>query len=167
MNALFRGVGSCLVVALCGCSLGISRIGYSVAEPQVTVPQCNVPIKLKAHFKEGEVKTLGTVIAHDHYLSAEDCDIESVLDKIKRDACYLGADLINITEEKQPDYNWSICYRVNADFIKLINAKDARNLESDPQYDWGKVKEEGARSREKGKNAYWKALGSGIIGGLP
>jgi hypothetical protein len=159
-----RALAAICAVALCGC--GYSRIGYSVSS-QPAVEHCNVPIKKKAHFNEGDVKTLGTVIAHDHYLNAEECDIEAVLGRIRVDACYLKADLINITYDEQPDYNWSICYRVEADLIKLTNPKDAKNIESDPQYEWAKVKEQGALSREKAKNAYWKALGKGLIGGLP
>jgi hypothetical protein len=160
-----RILATVCAVALCGC--GFSRIGYTVSEQQETVAHCNVPIKKKARFSEAEVKTLGTVIAHDHYLNSEACDIEAVLGRIREDACYLKADLINITYEEQPDYNWSICFRVEADLLKFNDPKEAKSIESDPQYDWAKVKEQGRIAREKGKNAYWKALGKGIIGGMP
>ncbi|HJV34327.1 hypothetical protein [Geomonas sp.] len=164
MKTIFRALATICAVALCGC--GYSRIGYTVSEQQ-TVEQCNVPIKKKAHFREGEVKILGTVIAHDHYLNSEECDIEAVLRRVRVDACYLKADLINITYDEQPDYNWSICYRVQADLLKFTNPAEAKSIEPDPQYEWSKVQEQGAISREKGKNAYWKALGKGIIGGMP
>lgn len=157
---------ACLVAST-GCQLGITRIGYTVAETQSAAQSCQVRFRLKARFDELEVTKLGTIVVHDHNLSSQECDIATVLGMLRRDACYLGADVVNITEEKQPDYVWSICYRATADFLRMNDPKKAEGMQSDPRYDWAKIEREGAIARQKGKNAYWKALGVGLIGGLP
>lgn len=151
-------------VTLCGCSAGVSRVGYSIDE-QRNMSKCNIPIKLKAYFNDGEFDKMGAISIYDYNLISVDCDIAIALGTIKQDACYLGADVINITEEKYPDYVWSVCYRVNADFIKLHDRQQAQNIQSDPQYEWTKIEKEGAISRQIGKAAYWGAVGAGAIGG--
>jgi len=144
-----------------GCSPGVSRYGYTIKEDQ-KVEDCPMPFKLK--FSITDTKKLGNIEVYDHNLISSNCDIFTVLSILKRDGCYLGADLINITEEKYPDYIWSVCYRVKADFIK-IDKGETKGLESDPQYDLAKLKQEGEASRKRGNAAYINAVGAGLVGG--
>ncbi len=153
-----------LFTGLCSCSPGVSRYGYTLKEEQL-VADCTVPIKLKFLYKEDDMNKLGSIEVYDHNLISTNCDIYTVLNILKRDACYLGADLIDITKEKYPDYIFSVCYRVKADFLKFSKSQQTQKFESDPQYDWEKIRVEGEISRKKGNAAYWSAVGAGAAGG--
>lgn len=124
-----------------------------------------MPFKLKFSLAENETKKLGNIEVYDHNLISSNCDIYTVLSILKGDGCYLGADYINITEEKYPDYIWSVCYRVKAEFVKTDKGKTEK-FESDPQYDFAKLKQEGEVSRRRGNAAYMNAVGGGLVGGV-
>jgi hypothetical protein len=165
MNVLKYCITGLIIIILYGCSANVARYGYKLNQTEV-IPECSTPIKLKAEFDQSEVKKLGSIKVYDANLVSKNCDEESVLTIAKRDACHLGADVINITRENQPDYFWSVCYRIKADFLKFNDPQQAETIESDPQYEWRKVQKRGAISRRKGKQAYGMAVGAGVAGGL-
>ena len=147
-----------------GCAANVSRHGYQIDSGK-KILSCDTPIKLNASFDKKDVITLGSIEVSDGNLISKDCDEETVLNIVRQDSCQLAADVINLTEEIQPDYFFSVCYRIKADFLKFNIAPIGQAIVSDPQYEWEKVRERGAISRQRGAAAYGAAIGSGIAGG--
>jgi len=162
-NSLLKAVALTLFL-LTGCSANVTRHGYQI-DPKKQVAECATPIKLKADLTNSDIQKLGMIDVYDANLVSVNCDESIVLGMLKTDSCHLGADMINITEERQPDYIFSVCYRVKADFIKFKSAPSSTLLASDPQYDWAKVQARGAISKQKGNNAYFGAVVGGAAGG--
>lgn len=150
---------------LTGCAANVSRHGYQI-DPKKQIAECSTPIKLRADLSNSDVQKLGMIDVYDANLVSANCDESIVLGILKNDSCQLGADLINITKERQPDYIFSVCYQVKADFIKFKTPPSSGMLVSDPQYDWAKVQERGAASKQKGTRAYAIAVGAGVGGAV-
>ena len=142
-NNPFRAMKATLVIFvsvlsawfLTGCESHITRTGYQLPAGQTSksLPKCTIAIQRNAKFDTNAVTILGSVHAGDTGFST-DCDEAVVLDTFAREACMLGADLINITEEKQPSFWTSTCYRASAQFLKFNDRKMAEGLLSDPHY---------------------------------
>ncbi len=143
---------------LFGCAAAVKRQGYSVVNSQI-VADCKVLILGYEPFDPNRMELLGSIEMYDTGFSLY-CDEEYVLRKMKEEACALGADIVNITDEKQPDF-WSTCYRAKADFIRFKNREEAALIESDPHYDPVKVRE---RSQETWRRVQ-AAISAGIMGG--
>lgn len=133
---------STLLMALCGvalmvsgCAAGITRTGYKLPKNQNPNATANCRIAIKNNFKydTNDVTVLGSIHAYDTGLST-DCDEAAVLDIFVKDGCMLGADVINITDEKQPSPWTSSCYRARATFLRFKDRELAKNVVSDPKY---------------------------------
>jgi hypothetical protein len=83
-----------------------------------------------------------------------------VLGIFRKDACGLGADIVNIREEKQPSFWWSTCYRAKADLLRCKDKNFLAQIKSDPQYTPELVNE---RSK---KTTILNAAGIGAAGGV-
>jgi len=123
-------------LVLLGCSAGISRSVYVQRSDRIYSP-CDAVIINNLKIDQNEIEILGKAKVFDTGFSVK-CDEEFVLSILRKEACALGADVINITEEKYPD-SWSTCYRAKAEFIRLRKSQSLTSLKSDPQYDPWKV----------------------------
>jgi hypothetical protein len=119
---------------LSGCVSGISRTGYRLPADQASDEITNHPIAIKcdAHYSTNDVVLLGSIHAYDTGFSTR-CDEEYVLGIFCEEGRILGADVINITEERQPDV-WSTCYQAKAQFLRFKDRKKAMGISSDPKY---------------------------------
>lgn len=138
-----------------GCSAGVSRQGYTLSKECVP-SNCSVLVLGYEAFNETRMERLGSIEMYDTGFSIW-CDEEYVLNRMKNEACALGADIVNITDEKYPDF-WSSCYRAKADFIRLKNKEEANFVKADPHYDMVKIRE---RSQQT-----WRILQDGISAGV-
>jgi len=120
---------------LAGCESSIKRTGYQLPPGQTSksLQKCTIAIQRNVKFDTNAVTILGSIHAGDTGFST-DCDEAVVLDTFAREACMLGADLIDITEEKQPSFWTSTCYRARAQFLHFNDRKMAEGLLSDPRY---------------------------------
>ncbi len=117
-----------LLLLLFGCDAQITREGYKAEDlGETSQPDCCVAIKNNININREEVEVLGKIKASDTGFSTA-CDEEYVLDIFGEDACALGADIINIVEEEQPDYFWSTCYRAKAEFLRLKDRQYAGSI---------------------------------------
>jgi hypothetical protein len=123
-----------LLFVVCGCAAGITRIDYKQDESIKIedVQKCSIAIKYKAFYKEEDVEILGMITSYDQGVSI-DCSEIKVLYIFYKDGCYLGADLINVIEEKYPDQK-SLCYRAIAQFVRFKDRKKVYELETDSRY---------------------------------
>lgn len=116
-----------------GCSSTMTRQGYNLQNlPANSNSQCNVPIKKKFPYEKEEVDILGKIRAGDSGFSVK-CGEAYVLKQFQHEACALGADLINITDESRFDI-LSSCYRARAEFLRFKDREKAKKLVSDPLY---------------------------------
>ena len=114
-RALLSGLSAGLL-ALCGCAAGISRQGYTLGD--VRQPghptDCHLAFKCKATYESNEVEVVGHIKAYDTSVSVT-CDEAYILDIFSKEACALGADVVNVTDEHYPSF-WSTCYQAKAEF---------------------------------------------------
>ncbi len=89
---------------------------------------------------------LGRVKIKDTGLS-KNCEESDVLKNLRREACAVGADIINIVAEKRADV-LSTCYRVNAELLKSKDSQYTEGLQSGYEY---KSKNVDSRVREDKK----------------
>lgn len=124
------------LLVLCSCSAGISRYGYEIQDLNNTSNsssrECHIAINNQLAYDKSEVEVLGSIEAYDTSISVI-CSEAYVLDLFAKDACALGADAVNITEEKYPSF-WSTCYRAKAEFLRFKKREQASLLTSDTKY---------------------------------
>lgn len=48
-----------------------------------------------------------------------DCDQQMTMEKVRRDACRIGADAVKVTRQNMPNFWTSTCYRVRADLYRM------------------------------------------------
>ncbi len=155
--------GAAVLVA--GCAAGITRTGYRLPENQKSkdLQRCPITIQCNAKYDTNDVVVLGSIHAYDTSIST-DCDEAYVLDIFCREACMLGADLINITEEKQPDL-WSTCYRARAQFLRFNDREKAKGLLSDAKYEPNLIVDRSEKSNKRTKDAIiGTVLGGPLVG---
>ena len=148
---------------LFGCAAGVSRKGYSVAAEGAPA-DCSVLVLGYIPLDNTKMEVVGRLSVYDTGLSLH-CDEEYVLGLMQREACSVGADFVNITEEKYPDF-WSTCYRAKADLVRLKNREDAAMLKTDPHYAADKVRERSQEGRRRIQEAISAGIMGGIIGGM-
>ena len=154
-----------LIVFVVGCTSGISRKNYDYSKMlnQASDGPWRVAIKFCAKYDRAEVEILGTVKAWDTGFSTE-CDEEYVLGVFCNEAAIVKADLVNITEEKQPS-EWSTCYRAKAQLIRFKDRTKVKNLYSDITYTQPFLGQRAEVNREKNKERMQRAVISGVVGG--
>lgn len=151
---------------LVGCRSGISRTGYKAPDPQAMNNASRRPIAIQCNaiYNPDDVEVLGGIHAYDTGFSTY-CDEAYVLDTFYKDANALGADIINITEEKQPDF-WSTCYRAKAQFLRLKDRDKAKTLVSDAKYAPELIVERSAAARKRTRAIIVASVFGGALGGL-
>lgn len=120
------------IFLLSSCSHRIVRSGYSKVNSGysdcdvIIKKQMNIPASLK---KVGEIKLGDTGFSIS-------CSEEHALELLRKEACSLKANIINIVEESRPDL-LSSCYRCRAEFY--INTDDNTTYQNDNQYNSANV----------------------------
>lgn len=153
------------VIFMGGCEVGINREGYSLNDTDfVDMSVCNVRVKDSYKYDQADVKLLGKINAYDAAFSTE-CNEDQVLMIFRREACGLGADLINITKEYQPDF-WSTCYRAEAELLQFNDKLKLFSITSDPKYDWDLVVERSRKAEIREKRVITGAIIGGAVGGV-
>ena len=152
-----------LAILVSGCAAGITRTGYQLPKSQEEnkLQRCPIAIQCHAKYDTNNIVVLGSIHEYDTGFSVY-CDEAYILDIFCREGCMLGADIINITEEHQPDL-WSTCYRAKAEFLRFKD-KDrerAKELLSDPKYAPNLIIERSAKSKKRTR----ELITAGVLGG--
>jgi|GEM_PF-1515569 len=158
--------GAALFVS--GCTAGIKRIGYELPKEQrarvKNAQRCPIAIQCAAKHDPADVEVLGRIKAYETGFSWE-CDEAYVLDIFCNEACSLGADLVVVTEEKQPDFG-STCYRAKAEFVRFRDRAKAEGLLSDAKYAPELIIERAERSKKRARDIIAASVMSGVLGGI-
>ncbi len=164
MKKISRALHVGLVIVLCGCAAEVSRHGYVLDPSQVGI-SCDVPIKRDFHFSDQEIHVLGNIEIHDKFMPNQ-CDEGAVFKTVIADACALNADVINVVGEKQPDYVWTSCYGVNAQFLRFVDREQTISIESDPHYEMSAIQQRAAISKQRASAASATAIAIGVVAGV-
>jgi hypothetical protein len=148
-----------------GCAAGISRTGYNLPAGQTVknLPKRPIAIQCDAKYDTNDVVVLGSIHAYDTGFST-DCDEVAILDIFLREGTMLGADIINITEEKQPSIWTSSCYRAKAEFLHFKDREKAIGLVSDSKYAPKAVIERSAKYSKRSMEVLVGAASGGLLG---
>jgi len=109
-------------VLVSSCSYNITRNNYAkdVSIQKAKQAQkngnadCDVIIRRKLDVSKDDVKFLGKMKLREGGATL-DCSEEDAINILKKEACFLGANLIIITHESRPNI-WSTCYSCDASF---------------------------------------------------
>ena len=143
----------CFLFLFASCTSSIKREGYVLDHSTVSQADCaNTIIVRSLDYDPGLVVPLGKISASDSGFSV-DCSEKFVIDSFKKDACAVGADIVNITKDSQPDF-WSTCYRAEAELLRIKDREKLSNIKSDSRYSEQNV---GHRS------GYTECMNSGFI----
>ncbi|HLZ53720.1 MAG TPA: hypothetical protein VKS19_04495 [Verrucomicrobiae bacterium] len=156
-----------VAILLSGCAAGITRTGYQLPANQNSkdLQRCPIAIQCNAKYDINDVVVLGSIHAYDTGLST-DCDEAYVLDIFCREACSVGADVINITEEHQPNPLTSTCYRARATFLRFKDREKARGLVSDAKYAPDLIIERSAKYSKRNQEVIAGTVLGGLLGAL-
>ncbi len=153
MKAIEKTFSCLFLIILVGYISGISRSGYRVENnPEVYSSDCKVSIQYQAKFNENEVEMLGRIKAFDTLFSVK-CYEAFILEKFAREACILGADVINIIKEKHPDI-LSTCYRAEAEFLRFFDREMAKKNTSSPKYETEQIIERSQEAARRNKRDF-------------
>jgi len=155
-----------IAILASGCHSGITRIGYQLPVNTDTrkLDKCSIAIQSDAKYERTEVQLLGSIHSYDTGFST-DCDEAYTLDIFCREGCLLGADVINITQDKQPDL-WSTCYRAKADFLRLNDREKAKKLYSDARCAPNLIIDRSVKSSKRTREMIASMVFGGALGGL-
>jgi hypothetical protein len=156
----------CAAIFLSGCASGISRTGYRLAGNQDSkaMPRCPIALQSNIQYDKTSTLVLGSIHAYDTAFSVT-CDEAYVLDIFCKEGCLLGADVVNITEEKQPDL-WSSCYRAKAEFLRFKDRNQVSNLRSDPKYAPNLIIARSVKANQRTEELITAEVLGGILGGI-
>ena len=154
-------------ILVSGCAPGITRTGYQLPASQTTrdLPRRPIAIQCDVHYNTNDVIVLGSIHAYDTGLSV-DCDEAAILDIFCREGNMLGADVIDITEEHQPNPLTSTCYRARATFLRFNDREKARNLVSDAKYAPNLIIERSAKFSKRNQEVIAGSVLGGLLGAL-
>jgi hypothetical protein len=153
-------------ILVSGCAAGITRTGYQLPKNQSAkdLERCPIAIQCNAKYDSNNVVVLGSILEYDTGFSTY-CDEAYVLDIFCKEGCMLGADIINITEENQPDL-WSTCYRAKAEFLRFKDREKAEGLLSDAKYAPNLIIERSVKSNKRTKEVITASVLGGALGAI-
>jgi hypothetical protein len=165
MKTILMMVLCCASILASGCAAGISRTGYQLPAGQTSKDSPKRPIAIRNNWKydTNDVVWLGSIHDYDTGFSTE-CDEAFILDLFCREGCMIGADLINITDEKQPNPWTSTCYRATADFLRFKDREKTKGLLSDAKYAPNLIVKRSAASGKRNEEVLIGAVSGGLLG---
>lgn len=157
----------CAVLCVSGCAIGVTRTGYKLPAGQQSknLPLRPIAIQRNVQFNTNDVVVLGTIHAYDTGFSIN-CDEAAILEMFCREATMMGADIVDITEDKQPNPWTSTCYRAKAEFLRLNDREKAKGLVSDAWYAPSLIIERSITTGQRNRAVLLGAVSGGLLGAI-
>lgn len=146
---------------MAGCSHRITRIDYTPGAPS---GECDPVIKKMASLTDVPVKKIGSIKLGDTGFSTK-CEETDAIRILKKEACAVGADIVNITDEKRTDFI-SSCYRVEADFLKFLDSSSRSKLASDEVFQDEAVEYRKDEDKDRKTGMIVGSIVGGLVAGL-
>lgn len=159
-----------------GCSHSIRRYGYEKDRNAEIVESCRINFFRGMPTDTAAYQVVGKIKIGDTGFSTK-CHENDAIRILKKEACLLGADAVNITDEKRSDL-WSTCYRAEAEFLKEKSQGQIHEVENitvvgavDPinyQHDTDSTSIESRVKGDKSRNMVirWSSLAVGFLAGF-
>lgn len=155
----------CFFFLFASCTANIKRQGYKIDDSVVSEKECpNIIVVKNLNYNPDLVEIVGMISASDTGFSTK-CSETFVIDNFKKDACAIGADVINITKDSQPDF-WSTCYRAEAEYIRIKDRKMLTEIKSDAKYSAQNISNRSKYTECMNKGIVAAGALGGLIGGL-
>lgn len=158
-------------IIICGCNASITRKGYVLPEVQTNLLPCkNIAIQSYSRFSPDEAVSIGEITASDTGVSLY-CSEEEIISIFRKDACAMGANIVNIIEETRPNF-LSTCYRATAELLKITNPALLAEIKSDSRYSPERVRERSIITHTRNTGALGTVGGAaggvavGVVGGV-
>jgi len=119
-----------MIVLTISCAPKIIRHGYEITQEQKN--NCDIAITQNKEFTEDVTEIISRIEIDDTGFTVN-CDEKEIINILKTEGCSMNADVINIIQEKRPDF-WSTCYRASAEFIRLNENVNNEPIMSDAKY---------------------------------
>ncbi len=171
-----KALPSCLLFVLIaasqslalGCAPVVTRSGYTAADVKADA-QCNVRFEYRSQLTAEEAREIGRIRVGDSGFSRH-CSESEVRQIVRRDACGVGADIVDIQDEKAPSM-MATCYHVDARLLALRAGSNVSSpLASTPQLggsaDSLRTKRAKANSRAFVRNAIIIGVVVGVAAGV-
>ena len=157
---------SFLLITIYGCAVGIERTGFKLQNKQEgqNLQNCNIAIKYQMAYDTENIQVLGTIKSYEQGASIK-CGEIDVLSIFVYDACSIGANVVNILEEKHPNV-WSTCYRAKAELLKFKNEVEAKRIRTDEKYSPSNLAFRAKLDEEQFKRRISGGIEAGIMGGI-
>lgn len=149
-----------LCFAVTGCSYKVTRAAY--VELPATSKTCDVKLVKNYAFQDSAVTQLGKIGLHDSGITTT-CSETDAIALLKKEACSLGADIVNITKEVRPDMG-SSCYRCEAGFYKINDEKV--QIKTDPEFTAQNISARVTKDRRRSNLIRAGSVIVGIVVGL-
>jgi len=152
---------SSIILAISSCSFKVNRTGYQKTDTNLN-SSVAIPIQRYQPIPDSVARVVGEIKLGESGFSTR-CKESDAIHILQREAATVGADLINIVEEKRPDVI-SSCYRCKATFYKYIKPGNAVSGS-----EWYAAKNIDTRAKEDRKKTtalIWGGVIGGIIGGF-
>jgi hypothetical protein len=81
---------------------------------------CSLRVYEVAELVDREYEVIGDIYIHDTGFTVSRCGKQDVRARVRREACQMGADGVEIYRESHPDW-LSTCYRVKARFLRFTD----------------------------------------------
>ena len=152
-----------LFIFMSSCSHKINRIGYS-EQPFNPSGICDVVIQKDEGVEIKQNKILGTIKLMDSGFSTA-CNELDAIEILKKEACSIGGNLVNITKESRPNFR-SSCYQCTADIYKI--GKDSLNtkIQTISNYDSHKTMERVEEDKKRNRTVFWTSFAVGFVIGF-
>lgn len=159
-----------------GCSHSIRRYGYEKDRNAEMADGCRITFFRGMPTDTTAYEVVGRIKLGDTGFSTK-CHENDAIRILKKEACLLHADAVNVIEEKRSDF-WSTCYRAEAEFLKKKPQEQIQEVTNitvvgavnptDYRFDTNSTAIENRVKKDKSRNMVmrWTAIAVGFLAGF-
>lgn len=152
-----------LLFVTSGCAPSVKRVGYTPADLKQP-SSCPLAWQTNSKLTAAEARELGRIKIGDTGFSKH-CSEPEVRAIVERDACGLGAQVVDIERERRPSALGSTCYRVDARLLAL-SGPGPQLAVSDARFAAPAVEQRAEADHKKLKAAIIAGVIAGVVVGL-
>ena len=151
------------VVLMYACAPRVTRSGYTTADLK-PASRCELAWQRSSKLAPPAIEELGRIRVGDTGFS-RNCEEEKVREMVSRDACGLGAHVVDVLTEHQPTA-FSTCYHVDARLLAFRDREPGPRITSEEHFGTAQVKKRSESDRKVKRNGLWLAVGIGVVAGV-